>query len=193
MTYIQLLGLINEMMKTIAFITLIGMFSCQAETRTTDNNLNENQISIVSDTSFLSGEEMNGLQLDIRFVNDSLEIRIKNISDSTIKVCSHINKQDLDWYSIIVTNQNGESRIIHIGELGRTGSQMNTQSLNSQESFSHKIDLLYWSEHERNNKEKLLLGKYKVTVIYEANDCFYPSKEYWNGKITSGPIEWEIE
>jgi hypothetical protein len=170
----------------------IVLFSCESSASSTEKDTIQNKENI-SDTSFFVGSPYNGLNLSIRFIQDSLEMKITNVSDSIIKVCSHINFSDLDWYSINLEDQNGDKRTMHIGEMVRTGSQMHTQTLNSLESFSHVKSLKFWAQQEVNSNEKLTPGIYKVSVNYEADNCYYPSTDFWNGKIQAGPIDCLIK
>ena len=175
---------------------VLFFFSCNPGKSTSSINGDSLKVAdsriVQPDTSFLWGDKYKRLQLGIRMVNDSLEIRIKNYSDTLIKACSHINTQDLDWYSIELINSQGESRLIHVGEPGRTGSEMHTFELGSQKYFSHKVSLNYWATHGIIGGKPLLPGEYKVSVTYETHNCYYPAKGYWNGKIHAGTINYSI-
>ena len=175
-------------MKTFILILLAGLSSYQSRANTFPKNQLAN---IAEDTLILWGEESNGLLLGLRYKNDTLEIHTKNVADTVIGVCSHINDLDLDWHWIRLVHRNGKRRTISVGEMVRTGSGWIIEKLKPQESFALKIDLKDWAEDRINDNKPLKLGKYKIKVSYNSTFGCWPG--LWIGELEVGPLKCVIK
>ncbi|MBC7865557.1 MAG: membrane lipoprotein lipid attachment site-containing protein [Bacteroidia bacterium] len=176
-------------MKKIILLTCISLLlsACSPEASVTS------ETKPTATTEFSWGKESAKLQMAIRVTDDSLEICLKNNGTDTIKVCSHINAMDLDWITIELKNSKDSIRTLRVGDAVRTGSQMNTKTLKGGESFFYYVDLNYWALQEINSRKALAPGNYNLSVSYKAQDCFYPSKDYWNGEVSAGPLFYEVK
>jgi len=141
------------------------------------------------------------LKITLLVLNESeIEITVKNVSNKVIKAYSHVEtyEKHFDYIEIEAITPDFDKMYFSFYD-DREKSAPIIVELKPNESFSHKIDLISWSEREINSNTIIRAGlnhlphgikiraKYRNSACENCNEYY---KSIWTGFIYSEWIEF---
>jgi hypothetical protein len=136
------------------------------------------------------GEVNNGLQLGVEEEDGILEIQLKNVSNQPLKVCRHLNGQELEFYRIEFWEADKMVHELFAGLELQKGTQQYVEIIMPKELIVQKFALKDWET--KNGNKKIPSGNYRLVIYYEVSHCYALSPDHWNGTVRTGSIPYQI-
>ncbi len=171
------------------------MCSCSAHS-------GQNHDSQADQDGFVFSDENNGLRLGVKTDQDTLYMKLENVSAEPLIVYSHVlsHETHYDWFGGQIYAKEADVDAMDKSYIqitfsdSRDKSAAVTDTLAPGEFIVHRLRFSQWLLREVNNM-RFLNGKFQYVLTYENHPCEDCSDEYkkiWTGYLETPPVNIDL-